>query len=142
MVYSNVVREILDSLGGTENIVTINRTRTELTIVVFNDAEINVERLRRIHPRIKKVQILRDRIIFYLQKRDVTGLFEAFKELPNSEITKLKDTYQEEEPDNSHLTYLQLLENAVFGDFLPMLLGMCAIGGILGFINFIGHIAS
>lgn len=142
MVYTHVIKEILDNIGGAENVATIKKNnRTELAIVILSDRDVNLQALRNIHKRIKRVQLLGDRVIFYLQKRDVTGLFQEFKNLPNSEVVKIKDTYQEDEPDYSHLTYFERLKNSALNDFLPLIIGMAAAGYLIGVVSFLGSIA-
>lgn len=136
-MYKEIVRELVEDLGGTENIIKVKKDKNEIIFIVYNDEEVSKEQLKKIK-KVKSVKTLNDQILINFKNRDVRYIFDSLKELPNSTVI----TIPPPEEEINDKPFLERLTNSLFGDFLPLIIGIGTMSLLVGIVNYIARALS
>lgn len=140
MTNKQIVERIISNIGNKPNITAIRKSPGEICILVDNKKLLDVEKLEQLVTLhiVKKFKIVDNKLLLYLPKKELTELFEAFKELPQAK-TRIRKRDEIDE-DNNDIPLVDRFKNLLLKDLIPLVIGFGFFAYLLGLINFLGSI--
>lgn len=135
MIYKEAATTIIDSVYGLDNISAIRKKPGEICIVVHDKNLVREDKLKNLK-HLKKIQIVGNKYYLYFKPEDLKGIFNAFKNIPTSNVRIRKRDEVDEE--NNDLPLATRLKNLFLGDLLPLIIGLGFSGYLLGIISYVG----
>lgn len=140
MTNKQIVERIISNIGNKPNITAIRKSPGEICVLVDNKKLLDVEKLEQLVTLhiVKKFKIVDNKLLLYLPKKELTELFEAFKELPQAK-TRIRKRDEIDE-DNNDIPLVDRFKNLLLKDLIPLVIGFGFFAYLLGLINFLGSI--